>query len=66
MFSFQNPTNTPVKVTMDSPRITQIHVSQNVPINSPVEVKIVNPINNSIHVSQVKNKVLKKTTKNSK
>lgn len=52
-FSSQNPTNSPVTVTLDSPRISQIHVSQNVPNNSPVEVTILNPINNSIHVSQV-------------
>ena len=51
--SSQNPTNTPVTVTLDEPRISQIHVSQNVPTNSPVEVQITNPINNSIHVSQV-------------
>ena len=53
-YSFQNPINTPVKLMMDSPQITQIHCSQNVPRNSPMEVTIKNPVENHIHASQVK------------
>lgn len=52
-FSFQNPGSTSVKLMMDKPKMTQIHVSQNVPYNSPMEVEINDPIDNSIHCSQV-------------
>ena len=38
---------------MDKPRLTQIHVSQNVPYNSPMEVVITDPVDNEIHCSQV-------------
>ena len=37
---FQNPRNTPVKVTMDDAEISSLHVSQNIPQNSPMEVRI--------------------------
>ena len=38
---------------MESPKMTQIHVSQNVPYNSPMEVTINDPVDNHIHCSQV-------------
>ena len=43
-----------MKLMMDSPQLTQIHCSQNVPRNSPMEVTIKNPVENHIHASQVK------------
>lgn len=52
-FSFQNPVNTPVTLTMDSPTVTSIHVSQNVPRNSPMDVTLKSPTANTIHCSQV-------------
>ena len=51
--SFQNPGTTSVKLNMESPKMTQIHVSQNVPYNSPMEVTINDPVDNHIHCSQV-------------
>ena len=39
---------------MDSPQITQILCSQNVPVDSPMEVTIKNPVENHISVTQVK------------
>ena len=38
---------------MDSPQMTQIHVSQNVPMESPAEITIRNPVECHIHASQV-------------
>lgn len=38
---------------MESPKMTQILVSQNVPYNSPMEVTINDPVDNHIHCSQV-------------
>ena len=38
---------------MDSPKMTQILVSQNVPYNSPMDVTINDPVDNHIHCSQV-------------
>ena len=51
--SFQNPGSSSVKLNMDGPKMTQIHVSQNVPYNSPMEVTINDPVDNLIHCSQV-------------
>ena len=53
IFSFQNPVRTPVKLMMDSPQLTHIHVSQNVPRDSEAEVTIKNPVGCHIHASQV-------------
>merc|ERR1712048_1551955 len=50
--SFQNPRNTPVKVTMNDATISQLHVSQNIPQKSPMEVTMEKAVNNQIHLSQ--------------
>ena len=39
---------------MDSPKMNQIHVSQNVPYNSPMEIVINDPVDNAILCSQVR------------
>jgi hypothetical protein len=51
--SFQNPGSSSVVLNMDSPKMTQILVSQNVPYNSPMDVTINDPVDNAIHCSQV-------------
>lgn len=53
IYSFQNPGTTSVKLNMESPKMTQILVSQNVPYNSPMDVTINDPVDNHIHCSQV-------------
>merc|ERR1712051_1083000 len=50
--SFQNPGSSSVMLNMDSPKMTQILVSQNVPYNSPMDVTINDPVDNHIHCSQ--------------
>lgn len=42
-----------MKLMMDSPQLTHIHVSQNVPRDSEAEVTIKNPVGCHIHASQV-------------